>query len=311
VMAAITDLECLARKHSVAARHGGRVVWRSFGDGPPLVLLHGGHGTWLHWARNIRAMAAQHTLWLPDMPGYGESDLPAEQTLASLVDALRETLDALVGAATPIQLAGFSFGGLVAASLARQRNAVTTLALLGPAGHGGARRPRGELQSWRGMDAQHDAAALTEIMRHNLWVHMLHADHHVDATALHIHTQACLHARFRSKPISRAGGLVNALAGYRGPLLLGWGEHDVTADPPQAARTLAQARQGCRIHMFAGVGHWAPYEAADEVNAVLLQWTMGCRAPSTKCVDTSRFLSKGKPSDQDRDDAGEEGRLDR
>ncbi len=273
-IAAISELECLARKHSIAAHHGGRVIWRSFGEGPPLVLLHGGHGSWLHWVRNIRALAGCHTLWIPDMPGYGESDTPAEQTLASLVNALHETLDVLVGTATPVHLAGFSFGGLVAASLARRRNTVASLALLGPAGHGGSRRPRGELRSWRDIDTQQDTAALAEVMRHNLWVHMLHAAHRVDATALHIHTQACLRTRFRSKPISRAGGLAAELAGYDGPLLLAWGEHDVTADPAQAAQSLAQERQRCQIHMLAGVGHWAPYEAAEAVNALLLQWLL-------------------------------------
>ncbi len=31
----------------------GRMVWRSWGSGPALVLLHGGSGSWRHWVRNI------------------------------------------------------------------------------------------------------------------------------------------------------------------------------------------------------------------------------------------------------------------
>jgi pimeloyl-ACP methyl ester carboxylesterase len=281
--AAVAELEGLAHKHNVAARHGGRVTWRRFGDGPPLVLLHGGHGNWLHWVRNIRALAAHHTLWLPDMPGYGDSDLPAQPTLASLVDALGQTLETLVGSLAHVHLAGFSFGGLVAASLA-QRHAVASLALFGPAGHGGVRRPRAALRSWRGLDKPKDAATLADVMRHNLWAHMLYDSRNVDATALQIHTAACRRTRFHSKQISRAGGLGAELASYDGPLLLVWGEHDVTADPVQAAQALAQGRRDCSIHILTGIGHWAPYEAADESNLLLRQWLQS--------PDSQRTLNK-------------------
>ena len=45
---AIAQLEAAGARHSVP--HEGRVVcWRRFGNEPHLVLLHGGHGSWLHW----------------------------------------------------------------------------------------------------------------------------------------------------------------------------------------------------------------------------------------------------------------------
>jgi pimeloyl-ACP methyl ester carboxylesterase len=270
----IAALEGTGQRHAVDTVRG-RVVWRRFGDGPPLVLLHGGHGSWLHWARNIGPLARHFTVWVPDLPGYGESDLPPELTLESLVDSTRAALDTLVAPGTAIHLVGFSFGGIVAASLTARRGAVRQLALLGTAGHGGPRRPRGVLRLWRDAAERRDDAALAEVMRHNLLQHMLHEAAAVDALALRIQTLACLRTRFRSKPISRSGGLGALLDAHRGPLLLRWGEHDVTSVPEHAAMTLSAGRAHCNSGLVAGAGHWVQYESAECINANLLEWLGG------------------------------------
>lgn len=267
----VAELDGAAHGHDVAF-DGGHVTWRRFGEGTPLVLLHGGHGSWLHWVRNIRAWSGHYAVWVPDLPGYGSSDVPLEPTLASLVDATMSTLDALIGSTVSIALVGFSFGGLVAANLAARRGSVTHLGLLGPGGHGGARRPRGELLSWREAADLHDAGALAEVMRHNLAMHMLNDPGAIDALALRIHTEACRKTRFRSKAISRAGGLPDAIDRHRGALLLAWGEHDVTAVPEQAALSLGRGREACKVLVVADAGHWVQYEQADEVNERLLAW---------------------------------------
>jgi pimeloyl-ACP methyl ester carboxylesterase len=263
---------------------GGKLVWRQLGEGPPLVLLHGGHGSWRHWVRNIERLATRFSVWVPDLPGYGESDAPSAPTLDSLIDAIGQTLDRLVGAGTPIVLAGFSFGGLVASHLAARRGAVERLVLLGPAGHGGDRRPRGALQSWREALASGDAARLRTIMRGNLELHMLHGP--ADEAAIDIHTDACVRTRFHSRRISRAAGLREALRRLTGPVLAAWGEHDVTATPAVLMPALGAEFPALRTRLVAGAGHWVQYEAADEVNALLLAWCdqgeVGDRRPVTE-----------------------------
>ncbi len=266
----ITQLNAQATRHRVEVQ-GRLVCWRQFGEGPPLVLLHGGHGSWLHWVRNIEALATRFTVWVPDLPGYGNSDDLGESRsgdMAKLVHATLSSLDTLVGPDTSIDLVGFSFGGLVAAQLAAQRQKIRHLVLLGPAGHGGRRRPRGELQNWHRAKTPQ---AVQACMRHNLEMHMLFDPAQLDDVALQLHTEACQRTRFRSRPISMTGGLSEALKLSQMPMLLIWGEHDVTAEPAVLVKSLTEGQPKRQALIVPGVGHWVQYESADEINRLLLE----------------------------------------
>ena len=46
------------------------------GSGEPLVLLHGGSGSWRHWARNVGPLARHRMVVCPDIPGLGDSAPP-------------------------------------------------------------------------------------------------------------------------------------------------------------------------------------------------------------------------------------------
>lgn len=274
--ATIARVDALSTHHD-PVHEGVRVRWRRFGTDatrPPLVLLHGGHGSWMHWLRNAEALSAGRTLWLPDMPGFNESDAlprvaPGEDSLLPLLAALGGTLDQLVGAGTPIDLGGFSFGGLTAARFAVRRGAIRRLALVGSGGHGTLRRMAVQMINWRSApDREHERAALL----HNLAALMLHDKAAIDALAFEIHDISCHGTRFRSKDVSLSGGLQKALDTLGVPTLLLWGEFDVTADPrPLVAQLAAEgpAREGTVID---GAGHWAQYERAGEVNARLLKF---------------------------------------
>lgn len=249
------------------------IVWREIGRGTPLVLIHGGHGSWLHWVRNIEALSRQHTVLLPDLPGFGDSaaldgDPHAADRLERLVDAVAGSLEDWFGTADDFGLAGFSFGGLVAARLAAALPNVGKLALLGSAGHGSKRRQQTEMIDWR----SEDRAQMLDGLRHNLAVLMLHDAANIDPLALRVHEQSCLATRFRSKAISRGPLLEPALDSYQGPTLLIWGEHDVTAHPVDAAQQIAGDSPNREWCLVPGAGHWVQYERPAEVNQLLLRW---------------------------------------
>ncbi|HEV2100696.1 MAG TPA: alpha/beta fold hydrolase, partial [Stellaceae bacterium] len=56
----------------------GAMAWRVWGSGPPLVLLHGGYGSWMHWIRNVLPLSRLFTVVACDLPGLGESATPPE-----------------------------------------------------------------------------------------------------------------------------------------------------------------------------------------------------------------------------------------
>ncbi|MCD0501464.1 alpha/beta fold hydrolase [Bordetella petrii] len=257
----------------------GAVRWHRLGRGEPLVLLHGGHGSWLHWLRNIEALAASHTVWVPDMPGYlGSADVPppaGPDDLVPLLEALHATLDQAVGRDTYIGLAGFSFGGLVASRLAARRARVHRLALLGSGGHGTPRPRPLNLRQWRQAESAEQRRAT---LRHNLNELMLY--HHApDELALDVHEISCVATRFRSRTASQGNGMVQALRQYGGPALLIWGEHDVTAAARQVAPAIAAEGPGREWRVVPQAGHWVQYEGAAVVNDLLARWFGGQALP--------------------------------
>ena len=273
----LEQLDASARHHDLDFA-GCRIRWREWGQwsgGDPVLLLHGGHGSWMHWARNIEALSRRFHLLVPDLPGFGDSadfDLPPgdEARLPAVLDALADGLDRLAPA-VPIRIAGFSFGGALSGLLAPRlgrAGRLASLALLGTAGHRRPRRQSVALVDWRLDDPQQRREAL----RRNLGNFMLGRDESVDALGEVIHTQACEATRFRSKRISLGTRLLDHWGDFSAPVLMIFGEHDVTCTPTDVAESLAQGREERDWVVLPGAGHWVQFEAADAVNERLLRW---------------------------------------
>lgn len=269
----IERLDVLARHHD--PRHdGARVRWRQWGEGPPVVLIHGGHGSWLHWLRVIEPLARRHTVWVPDLPSYGDSDDLAgprrgQDRQKRLVRAVLETWRQLPRPDRPVSLVGFSFGGLVSGQLIAAGMPVRRLALLGSAGHRTPRRPMAPLVNWRFVERPRALA----ILEHNLRALMLHDRSRFDGLALLAHERASRATRYRSKDFAQTVDLGRILAGFDGALRMIWGEWDVTAaSPALAAQWIARHRAEADWHVVDGAGHWVQYEAPAQTLALLDDW---------------------------------------
>jgi pimeloyl-[acyl-carrier protein] methyl ester esterase len=105
-----------------------KLAVESTGHGPPLVLLHG----WaMHsgiWGPIVAHLARSHRVHAIDLPGHGRSAPIAPCTLDAIVAAVEAALD---GEVHPLDVLGWSLGGLIAIRWAESRPAsVKRLALV-------------------------------------------------------------------------------------------------------------------------------------------------------------------------------------
>lgn len=247
------------------------MVWRAWGTGQPLLLLHGGSGSWTHWIHNVGPLATCRRVLAPDMPGFGESDaLPEPQTAEALADLVAAGLDAVVPD-QHLDIAGFSFGAIVAGLVAARLGArVGVLALLGPGGLGLSTPPMRPLQRAR---ADMPAEEVRRAHRRNLRILMIADAVRVDALAVHLQIDNVRRARFKVGAIPESDVLLRALPRIHARVAALWGERDAFTGPhiETSRRLLASMHPDADFRVIRGAGHWINYEAADQVNRALLE----------------------------------------
>lgn len=261
---------------------GRRVVWHVAGNGPILVLLHGGYGSWTHWIRNIWPLAQHMRVLAPDTPGLGDSDMVEPLTLETLAAPICAGLEEIVGTGQRINIAGFSFGATVAAGMLNLIGpSVDRLIVLGGGGLGVKRSQMAELESWRHLA---DEAAIRAVHRRNLALLMLHDHDAIDEAAVDYQRENTRRARVQSRGFSGTDSLRRALVGFGGEVHGIWGEEDATARDGLAAReaVLKSADPDGQFLVVPKAGHWVQYEAAAVVNAALIAWTKGAPRSSAR-----------------------------
>ena len=250
----------------------GSLVWRIWGNGQPLVLLHGGYGSWTHWVRNVLPLSRQFKVIACDMPGLGESATPPEPWTAEGLAAIVVTgLDEIVPRSEELRLAGFSFGGVIGGSVAAQLgDRLRGFTVVGSNGMGLERSPTPLKRVTPDADATEEFAT----HRYNLNQLMIHDPAKIDELALYLQKTNHARARMRSRRFSRSGALIEALPKVKGRLDGIWGERDATAYPHVEARKrlLQSIQPGARFAVVAGAGHWVQFEAADRFNALLAEF---------------------------------------
>ena len=274
--ALVAQIESRARR--VDTRCGeGTVAWRIWGrdqGAAPLVLGHGAQGAWSHWIRNIDALAQDRLVAAVDLPGQGDSAVPARLDHAGISAAIADGLGVLFGPARPLDFAGFSFSGPAFAWFAHfHPEWVRRLILIGC---GGLDTPHGHIDLRRVSGLTGDARQAA--IKANLLGLMLHHEASADDLAQHLLIANGRKARWVDTALVLPDRLAHILPRVAAPVDAIWGEFD--RPHPQPALQEAVIRRShphCDFRVVAGAGHWAMYERADMFNAMLLD--MLARAP--------------------------------
>ena len=273
--AVLARLEGAARRHETPCGEG-RMVWHLWGDAAaePLVLLHGGSGSWRHWARNLESLARHRLVLCPDLPGLGESAMPPPAADPAPVAAIvRAGILALLGAGAgrprAYDLCGFSFGALLSGHVAAQSGGELRSVTLVGAGALGPRRQVTELTKVRSLEGEARVAA----HRHNLAALMFADPRNIDPLALAIQEWNTRRARFQSRGFAGSTSLRDAIAQARCPVALLYGERDAIAWPEVELRfqALRAVQPEAWTGLIPGAGHWVAYEAAAAFDAMLLE----------------------------------------
>ncbi|WP_252374268.1 alpha/beta fold hydrolase [Hydrogenophaga sp. 2FB] len=251
----------------------GVMVWRRWGEGEPVLLLHGGSGSWTHWLRNIDTIVdAGRSAWIPDLPNFGDSASLGDQADADAVVApLLQGMEVLLGRASRDMVA-FSFGSLVASLLAAAHpDRVRRLLLVGPpvlplrSGKGVALRPWQHLSS---------AAEQADVHRANLAAIMFHDPCAIDAHTVALQAANAARDRMRRRRLVTTDAFARALAHIGCDTSAVFGAQDTLyRDAWPSVRAVLDACPGFRgMTLVPDAGHWVQYEAASACNQILRQW---------------------------------------
>jgi pimeloyl-ACP methyl ester carboxylesterase len=93
--------------------HGHRVIYRTAGSGPPVVLIHGMVNSSRHWERVALQLAERYTVIAPDLIGHGDSAaVRGDYSIGAHAASIRDLL-AVIGI-DRATIVGHSLGGGVA-----------------------------------------------------------------------------------------------------------------------------------------------------------------------------------------------------
>jgi len=261
------------------------------GDGPAVVMLHGGgpgaSGV-SNYSRNIDALARQFRVIVPDMPGYGRSDKGIDQSdpFGYLADMIRGLLDEL--GIDSAHLLGNSYGGAAALRLALDTpHRVDKLVLMGPGGIGTTRgAPTAGLKNLLAYYAGEGPSR--EKLENFIRTYLVYDGASVPDELIALRYTASIDPEVVAHPPLRRPSGPSALRTLwrmdltrdkrlrqlATPTLVLWGRDD-KVNRPAGGPMLINSMPNAQLVMTSHTGHWMQWERAELFNQFVTEFLSG------------------------------------
>ncbi len=250
----------------------GEIHYVEAGTGEPVLLIHGGHGAWVHWIANIDALAQHRRVLALDLPGFGHSYDPGRRLDLSGYGAVVGSFIAALGLCN-VALVGFSFGALVATTIAsNQPDTVKSLMLINPAGLG-ERSPEARAIPER-LSALAREQGMHAGVAGSLEAFMLHDVDHISEALIELIAGCVTRTRYATRSLSLQPHLIPMLeqVSQRTMVMIG-------AEDPYQKHEFAQRRAeinrvlgGACVRVVNDAAHWLQYERPGFFNRALLKF---------------------------------------
>jgi pimeloyl-ACP methyl ester carboxylesterase len=254
---------------------GGEIAFDVFGEGPPVILVHGTPSRSYIWRRIVPALAGHHAVHVFDLLGFGDSErregmdvsIPAQaRALAQLVESW--------GLEWPA-IAGHDIGGAIVlrAHLLEEvpfgRIALVDAVVVRPWITPASRHVRTHLEAYRTMPNHIFEQAVIAHLRTATARPMDEATFDAafgqwrgeDGQAHYVNNVAQFDERYTAE-------FEPLLASMRTPVRIVWGEKDAWLDPVFAGR-LHDLLPNSDLKLIPGAGHFAMEDSPDQVAQVL------------------------------------------
>ena len=268
----------------VSAGEFKRIHVMEFGDGPPVVLVHGAGSGGPAWHRQIAVLARDHRVVVPDVPMFGMSDIPNHiyAPRMQIADVILGVMNELGIEATDI--AGHSMGALGSVgAMTREPARFKRAVLLSSPGFG------------RGLNMLLKLASLSALRRFVRYDSR--RDRHFFFDRFEAQKSGPSHERDLWKEMHFQVGNRNlaidafhqglrSFAGWRGQrdlldtedvakvtasTLLVWGDSDLIIPTRHSTRALATI-PGAHLEIIENCGHVVQLEAPDRLTDLMIDW---------------------------------------
>lgn len=243
------------KEGTVVDVNGAKIYYETFGEGLPLMLIHGGAATIESWFCQIPALAEKHLVVVPEARGHGRSpDVEGEIDFVRMADDFAGLLDHL--GLRDVGLIGWSDGGVTALQMAMDRpDLVSKIVALGT--HS---RPEGMTEAF---------TAEIEGATPELFPEILVSGYKALSPDGPDHWPVVF-GKLRTMWLTLPDFGDEELGSVKCPVLLLNGETDIVR--PEETERMEELIPNARRLVLRGATHYAPVEMPAVVNAAILEF---------------------------------------